>query len=78
MANRLTCCIFGCHRSTGKDFNEWICSVHWKLVSKTIKRRRARFRREAKKTGWTNRLNGLDDIAWAQAKRQATERGMGI
>lgn len=78
MTQRLCCCILGCHRSTGKDYDEWMCSVHWPLVSKTIKRRRALLRRKAKKIGWTDRLKALDDALWARAKVQATERSVGI
>lgn len=75
---RLKCCILGCNGSTGKDYEEWICSNHWPLVSKTIKRRRAMLRRRGKKTGWTEQLKRMDDALWERAKKQATERSMGI
>lgn len=62
---RTNCCITGCRRGTttieplprdcismdtGKGRHEWICSVHWRLIPKSWKRRRRRFHRRVAKT----------------------------
>lgn len=50
-AFRCHCLVPGCNRTKGVDFDpaewswEWICAVHWKLASMTIKRRRTKFKR---------------------------------
>lgn len=78
MTERLTCCVLGCRRTTGKPFKEWICAIHWKLISKTTKRRRAKLRRLAKTRGWTFRIERMDNKLWERAKKEANERMMGI
>jgi hypothetical protein len=75
---RITCSVIGCRHTTGKFNDEWLCTNHWKLVSLTIKRRRAMLRRRAKRTGWTEQLIRMDDVLWERAKQQANERAMGI
>lgn len=35
MTNRIHCCVVGCKRTRKPNpFPEWICGVHWKMVSK--------------------------------------------
>jgi hypothetical protein len=52
MTDRLRCCVPFCRRTT-KPGGEWICGVHWPMVSKRTKRRKvvhARFvRREVRR-----------------------------
>jgi hypothetical protein len=48
---RARCLVPGCRRTKGVAFDpeqwswEWICADHWRLVSRTLKVRRTRFRR---------------------------------
>lgn len=85
MTDRIACCVPFCKRTAKPErfpgADEWLCTVHWPLVSKTIKRRRARLRRMLSKTMDSDRVGRLryaDAILWRQAKKQAIERAMGI
>lgn len=37
MTDRLKCCVPFCKASTGRPFDEWICSRHWRAVPKSTK-----------------------------------------
>lgn len=59
--NRVGCEIPGCRRTIGSDRyrrlfghapGTWICSVHWKLVPRSLKRIKARHERERRKYGF--------------------------
>jgi hypothetical protein len=74
---RIFCIVPGCPHWRGDRKNdpltptmEWICSEHWRMTSRTWRRRRALFRRRG-------RLD-LDHRMWQRLKTQATERAMGI
>lgn len=71
---RTNCCIPGCHRGTttiepiqdgyvstdtGRGSHEFICSVHWKLVPRSWKRRRRLFHKQVRKS-WP------DGVSWAE------------
>lgn len=78
-SDRIPCQVIGCGRTT-KDlgtFSEWICGDHYRLVSRRIKRLRARVRREQRGKANTI-LSRINLYLWREAKRQAIERAMGI
>jgi hypothetical protein len=95
---RVNCCIDGCHRGTTRikplqpghyDIEsggqpEWICSVHWRLVPRSWKRRRSLFWRRLRKAwpeSWPGpageerrRLFTLERLLrkmWSRMKRHA-------
>lgn len=85
MSDRLSCRVPFCRRTAKQErlpsADEWLCAVHWPLVSKTIKRRRAKIRRMLSKTFDPDRIGRLhyaDHLLWSQAKKQAIERAVGI
>lgn len=85
---RIACCVPFCRRTRGDrkgwpltEGDEWICQDHWPLVSKTIKKRRAKLRRYLKRLRpgpKVGRVLDIDDRLWAKAKKQAIERAAGI
>lgn len=86
-AGRVPCCIFGCRRTFKKDVAdmhrpvedlEYMCGDDYRRVDPVIRRLRAKLRRRARKSGWTAQLEKIDNWLWHRAKRQATERRMGI
>lgn len=96
MSDRISCLCPGCRRTyhNREGYKEWICAVHWRLVSKTAKRRNSRLqRRYERQFGRTPfwhypagspqrieavRLARLCDKAWSKVKIQAIERSVGI
>lgn len=40
MSERVHCCVPFCRRTTRKPYREWICGIHWRLVSSRTKQRR--------------------------------------
>lgn len=83
MTMRIPCCVPFCHGSRGDRKNqpvcegmEWICSKHWRLVSRKTKRLRSAARRRFKaRPGHADRA---DAIIWARCKREAIEAAAGI
>jgi hypothetical protein len=88
MTDRITCCVPFCHHTRGDrkgdpilGMREWLCAEHWRLVSGTLKARRAKFRRMYKRTSdiiRKVRICKADERAWEACKRQAIERAAGI
>ncbi|TAA54585.1 hypothetical protein [Shinella sp. JR1-6] len=86
MADRLSCCVPFCRRTVDRQkldagHNEWLCHIHWKLVPARLKRRRAKLRRLAKRTGDPARLARIhraDDAAWAACRAKAIEGAAGL
>lgn len=91
MTEPIRCDVPGCPgRSTRfAGFAGWLCSRHWPLVPRRLRRRRAQLRRLLKKRGesyttkhaWyatTPRANRLEDAIWRQMVRAATEAAAGI
>lgn len=96
MTDRLSCCVPFCKRTrhNREGFTDWICSVHWPAVSKTLKKRRSKLDRRyrllfgsnpfwAYKGGSPERIEAVKlaricGKAWDACKRQAIERAVGI
>lgn len=94
MTDRLTCCVPFCRRTRKPGPSEWICSVHWPMVSTTTRRRKAKvyrmYRREfGREPYWTFpagsreriravRLDRLCGKIWDRCKREAIERAVGL
>lgn len=79
MAERTRCCIPLCRRTTKEQHDEWICYRHWPLVSKEVKRRRRLLKNAINRRGvLTPQMAWMDRQLWERAKREATERSMGI
>lgn len=60
---------------------EWICGVHWSLVPRRLKRRRAQLRRIASRTTDAARLRRIDLAdrrLWQSCKAAAVEAAGGI
>jgi hypothetical protein len=79
---RIKCCVPFCNASRGdrkddpvRPGMEWICSKHWQLVSRELKRRRSRLRR---RHGQTDHGQKIDGWIWRRMKSQAIERAAGI
>jgi hypothetical protein len=77
MTGRLPCCVPFC-RSTRGDRKgcpivpgmEWLCSRHWALVPRRLKRLRSLAKRRHR--------DALDDLLWARCKRIAIEAAGGL
>jgi hypothetical protein len=67
---RTRCCVPFCTHTTAHEFGEWICGEHWRLTSRTWRRRLFKARRK--------RWHDLADRMWLRLKRQAIERAAGI
>lgn len=88
MGNRIACLVPFCRRTRGDRRGdpvvpsmEWICGDHWRAVPKRLKRRRQMLGRMARRTADQIKLNRIwraDDAAWAQCKRAAIERAVGL
>lgn len=82
MSDRTPCYVPGCRRTASATFmaghSEFLCGKHYQLVDRRVRRLRTRVRRKALKIGWTASLQVLAARLWDRAKRQATERAMGI
>ena len=71
------CCVPFCKNKSRKNYSSYVCSVHWKLVDKSIKRI---YRR-----GWRRWDRDKSEVAiliingaYRRARKQAIERGAGI
>lgn len=96
MTERLSCCVPFCKRTrhNREGYSEWICGDHWRNVSKTLRRRKAKVYRLYRcrfgdnsfwcyPGGSPQRLEAvkLDRICgkvWQACKRQAIERAVGL
>ncbi len=96
MVDRLSCCVPHCRRTTRNEdgYSNWICGIHWRLVSKYRRRRDSKLvRRYVKKFGRTPfwhypggspqrieavRLTSLCEKSWELCRKQAIERAGGI
>lgn len=83
MSERSPCVILGCRRTFKRDTNddgtaEYMCGDHYRMTSNALRRLRTKLKRMARRLGWTERLTRLDNWAWERAKKQATERAMGL
>lgn len=65
-SDRLTCCIPGCRRTTGKPHTEWICGKHWTRIPKADRKVYQTAQRRRKSPAAIMRL-------WGRCKRIATE-----
>jgi hypothetical protein len=85
---RITCVVPLCRRTRGdrkgdllRPGMEWLCEGHWRMVSRTLKRRRAKLRsveKRADDSGRLSRIDAADRVLWERCKRQAIERAAGI
>ena len=88
MSERLLCCVPFCKRTRGDRKGdpltrgmEWLCQDHWPLVPARLKKRRAKLRKMKKRTDDPARISRIDEAdarAWADCKRNAIERAVGI
>ena len=69
--SRTVCIIEGCHRTTARVFDEWICAVHWQRLTRVERRVWYRIKRTAKRFGWEAVLD-RDERVWSALKRRAT------
>jgi hypothetical protein len=70
------CLVPFCRHTTKRQFNEWICGAHWKLID-----RRIRFvsRRSLKRLqAGDESVRWIAERSWERCKREAIERGLGI
>lgn len=72
--DRIGCLVEGCRRTarrvdpaSGREWNEWICGNHWRLLTKLEKRVWARFRRQQRRFGERPRPEAYDRI-WSAIK----------
>jgi len=72
------CCVPFCRRTTRREFDEWVCGRHWRLVDERVRALRGRVKRKANRIGWTPALIALDMRLWTRAKAQAIERAAGL
>lgn len=86
---RINCCIPFCNcGSTYYASGEYMCPKHYRLVDKALKAKRRRLRRLYKRLSrtpqprgrpnWRWRAGKMEMHIWAQMKRQATHRSLGI
>ncbi|TIN80719.1 MAG: hypothetical protein E5Y09_02530 [Mesorhizobium sp.] len=96
MTDRVHCCVPFCRRTCKGDpsRHEWVCGIHWRCVSTTLRRRKSRLFRRYRHlfadqhfsvfpAGSIRRLHAvkldrLCDKAWERCKRAAIERAAGI
>lgn len=94
LGDRIKCLVPFCRRTRKPDCTEWICGVHWKMVSAVSRRRKSKvFRCYRRRFGnyafWkfpagspqrieAVRLDRLCSKVWDRCKRQAIERAVGI
>lgn len=83
MDDFLTCCIDGCTRRMGKASaikrwgyipGEWICSIHWRRLSKRERRVWGRIKRIARRYGWEAIGPERDRRLWRALRRRAGDR----
>lgn len=91
MADRLSCCVPFCRRTTKRVadqvyienhfrvdlFAEWICSEHWRHVSDRTRRLHSMAKRRLRKFKDLKNLK-IGARLWARCKREAIERAAGI
>lgn len=86
---RIVCCVPFCKNSRGDRKNdpvyedtEYLCSAHWPLVSKRLKRRRTKLKRILRKDPNNDflhyRVLAADCRTWELCKREAIEKAAGI
>ncbi len=74
MRARLPCLVPFCGRTTAWDCDEWICSNHWRQVSRALRRRYARCRRKLRKRVTLAEVKRRDTL-WGHCQSQAIGRG---
>jgi ABC-type iron transport system FetAB ATPase subunit len=74
---RVTCCVPFCRRTTKKlwDDYEWICAVHWPMVTRRTKRRRVLAKRALKRARFRFEKICLQRkiAAWTRSERGRVE-----
>ncbi len=83
MTDRISCCVPFCRRTHAnpKGWVEWVCGKHWAMVSKSVRRRRAKVQRAIKRESDPDRVSRLyycDEVLWRKGLKQAIERAAGI
>lgn len=80
MADRVTCAVEGCHRTMGHrqyvarfkhEPGFWVCTVHWALVPRWLRKHHARLKRLARKYGEdavAPDLNRVWDRIWTRLR----------
>lgn len=82
---RISCSVPFCKRRRGLRKgeaalpSEWICPVHWRMVSSQTKRRYRRCRQLLhRRPNQSIHLSRMVERFWDKAKTEAIETGMGI
>ena len=78
-SDRVGCQVLGCRRTTARKFDghEWVCSIHWKLVPATLKRRYRLVRTRFRRTGDVMHET-LCVSYWKRCKEAAVQGAAGI
>lgn len=76
MTARLNCVVPFCRRTAPKrEFDEWLCGDHWRLIRHPRRRAYGRYLRRWRRYGHSN---GAGWRLWRTLKREAIERATGI
>lgn len=82
MGIRTPCCVPHCQRSTRAEHSEWLCSVHWPMTGRALRRRYFRLRRfyrdVRRPLKERQRAFRLGRAIWDRLKIQAIERAVGL
>ena len=79
MSDRVSCDVDGCNRTMGREVyirrfkinpGGWICSTHWAIVPRSLKRLKSRHEREKRRLGFYPREEALDRL-WRAIWRAA-------
>lgn len=78
-ANRLRCVVPFCPRTSPKrDFDEWICGDHWRMVRKARRRAYGRHLKRWRRYGLYNGGLWIGWRLWRVIRREAIERSAGV
>lgn len=73
---RTQCLVVGCKRRTSREFEQWICGVHWRAVPVFTRRRYAVAKARCRRHGASYRY--LVDLTWLRCIDAAQRAAAGL